>query len=254
MVTDILKDHVIETKEGKLVDAEGHEVDHRNVNHLDFGRNGEGLEARFTPVELTLFAQAVDEANELFHPHVHIEVTTTHLPTLISVVLLALTETPTFPSYDHILGRRLLHLQTPDTLHRTSVLCPEIDLQGQEKYLWNARVQTVAHLLIGGLKKRVNFLCQATVLYLALVFHQRDTKSQVGIKSDHHHCLGGDQEIRIENEDRPDLPQREKEQEEAAQGCNLLHVLRRTRLTMGHVHPHLLDPSQVTNHLIITRP
>lgn len=73
--TDILKDHDIETKEVKLVDGEEHEVDHRNVNYLVSGRNGEGLAARFTPVELTPSAQAVDVANELSHHHVQIEAT-----------------------------------------------------------------------------------------------------------------------------------------------------------------------------------
>lgn len=81
--TDILKDPDIDTKEVKLKDGEEHEVNHRSVKYLVTGTNGEGLAARFTPVELTPSAQAVVVANELPRRHVRIEVTITRPPLLI---------------------------------------------------------------------------------------------------------------------------------------------------------------------------
>ncbi len=72
--TDILKDHDIETEEVRLIDGEEHGVDRHNVNCLVSGRNGEGLAARFTPVELTPSAQAADVVNELSHRNVQLEV------------------------------------------------------------------------------------------------------------------------------------------------------------------------------------
>ncbi|CAF9914138.1 MAG: hypothetical protein ALECFALPRED_009403 [Alectoria fallacina] len=73
--TDIWTDHDIEKKEVNLIDGEEHEVDHRNVKYLVSGRNGEGLAARFTPVELTPSVQEVGVANELSRRHAQLEVT-----------------------------------------------------------------------------------------------------------------------------------------------------------------------------------
>ncbi|KAF6218919.1 hypothetical protein HO133_005462 [Letharia lupina] len=60
-----------------------------------------------------------------------------------------------------------------------SVLGRETGLQDQGEFLLNVHVhvQSGAHLLVVGLKKRVNLLHPATVLYPALGIHQEGTKS-----------------------------------------------------------------------------
>ena len=166
MWTGYWKGHDVETKEVSLLGGEGHEADHRNANPV-LRRNGEGLVALFTPVELTPSAQAVDVVNELSHHYVQIEVTITHPLTLTWAAPLVVTETRTSLGHDYVLGRHPFHFQILATLHRASVLGRETDLQGQGGHLRNAHLRSGAHLPCVGQEKRVNLLRPATVRYPA---------------------------------------------------------------------------------------